>query len=585
MSVLNESVQCIKGSRTIDDADPDPVSTEIVSHAFKSAANQMYITLLKTAVSPLVSETNDFSLGIFDERMRLLAPGRGLAIFLGSTGFMLEAAIRHAGGAECLQPGDVLMLNVPSETGTHSNDMGLAMPFFYENNEIVGYGALKMHVADVAGKAPYITDSTDVFQEGVFYPGVKIYKSGLQDPEIMRFISANSRTPRQTIGDIEAGVAALRTGSIEYLRIVRRFGLERIRTCIKYLLDHGEAHVRALLSQLPSGRYAVEGRLDNDGIVPQVVPLRLTVEINDSEIGFDFTDSPDEVKGPYNCPLPLTIAACRVAVSMLGSKGELPNEGHFRPIAIKTRPGSIFEPKPSSPSFLGGWAAYQVIELIMLAVSKGNPKLVPAGSGGDPCGVMLWGYREGTGEPWCDAVPLPVGQGGSIAGDGVTHNIIGNGGQRITSAEGFEAQYPILTECRELIMDSCGAGQFRGGLGVRGIQRALQDIYATPTVERTTFPGWGLAGGTEAIANAVFVHFPDGRKESHNKETGLFLPKGSKVEVLTGGGGGYGRPAERNIEALLQDYLGGYISHDYLFRYYPQAPSIIKRAKHFLLGH
>lgn len=554
----------------------DPIDTEIVHHALKSAARQMYIALVRTSVSPLIYATVDFSIAVFDKRMRLLSQSPGMTLFLGSMGFTLEAAVRLAGGVDKLGPGDILILNIPYETGTHPNDVGLIMPVFDDARELVAYVALKFHLSDVAGKAPYITDSTDGFQEGVFYPSMKLYRGGRRVEEVHRLLLANTRVPKQMAGDIAAGAAALHTGAVEVLRVMKRFGLERFESAVERLLDQSEARTREFIAGLPDGRYVARGQLDNDGISQEPVPLELTVEIHGTELCVDFSNASDKVVGPYNCPLPLTISAARVAVAMLAGRGEMPNEGHFRPISVKTRPDSIYEPKPPAPTFLGFWTGLQIIDMVHAAIAQAAPETVPAGSGGDVCGTMYWGYREKTGEPWCAGLPFPVGQGGSSHGDGIEFNHIGAGAQRLSPAEEWDRQNPMLTECIEFVPDSCGAGKHRGGMGVRIVFRVLEDAYATATIERAKFPGIGLIGGTNATANSLTVYFPDGTRDVRNKFTSLHIPKGSRVETITGGGGGYGRPEERDDAALVEDLLGGYITREYLLKHYPQGARILQ---------
>lgn len=560
-------------------ADPDPVSTEILRHALKSAARQMYIALVRTSVSPLIYATVDFSIAIFDARMRLLSQSQGMTLFLGSMSFTLQAAVRLAGGPEELEPGDILILNVPFETGTHPNDVGLIMPVFDQARELVAYATLKFHLSDVAGKAPYITDSTDSFQEGVFYPGLKLYRAGKPAREVHRLLLANTRVPKQIAGDIAAGAAALRTGAAEVLRVMKRFGPEKFHSAIEHMLDHSEAQMREFIEALPDGRYAAHGQLDNDGVSQQPVRLTATVEIHGSELCVDLSDGPDTLAGPYNCPLPLSVSASRVALAMLAGRGEMPNEGHFRPISVRTRPASLYDPKAPAPTFLGFWTGLQIIDMIHVAIAQAAPEAVPAGSGGDVCGTMFWGYREKSGEPWCAGLPFPVGQGGSMRADGIGFNHIGAGAQRLSPAEDWDRQNPMLTECIELVPDSCGAGKQRGGMGIRVVFRALEDVFGTATIERTRFPGGGLGGGTSATANRLTVYFPDGSRDTRNKFTSLRIPKGSRVETFTGGGGGYGAPAQRDEAALIEDLRGGYVSVEHVLAHYPQGARVVQQVE------
>jgi N-methylhydantoinase B len=559
--------------------DPDPVSTEILTHALKSAAQQMYITLVRTSVSPVIYATVDFSLAIFDHRGRMLSQSPGIAFFMASMTHTLESALRLIGGSQNLQPGDVIMHNVPYETGTHANDSAFLSPVFDEQNNLVAYVSLKLHLSDMAGKAPYITDSSDVYQEGTFYPAIKLFKAGKLDEEWHRMLMNNTRAPKQVWGDIAAAVSSLRTGSDEVLRILKRFGRERFETCVEHMLNQGESRVRGLIEAIPDGIYSAGNQLDNDGVNSVPIPLKVSVEVRGSDVTVDFTECPDAVGGPYNCPRQLTASAAAIAITMLAGKGDIPTDGHFRAISIKTRPGSIYHPLRPSPCFVGSWSAMQAVDMILLAMAKADPEVAPAGSHGDACGTMLWGYRDGSTEAWVDGQALPGGQGGSVRGDGVTHCHIGLGAQAITPVEDWDHKWPVLTECVELIPDSSGAGRYRGGFGIRLVYRALEDMFATTTLERSTTAPWGLAGGNDGNPNLLLIHYPDGTSAVRNKGTGLNIPKGSLIETRTGGGGGYGDPADRRVDALVDDYIGGYISRDYLVMHYPQADDVLRQAE------
>jgi N-methylhydantoinase B len=559
------------GKGTID---PDPISTEIVRFALRSAANQMHVALLRTSVSPIIYETIDFSIAVFDAQMRLLSQSPGLALFLGSMSFVLEAGVRQSGGVEALKPGDVIFLNVPFDTGTHPNDGAVMSPVFSPEGKLVAYVAIKMHLSDVGGKAPYITDSIDSFQEGTLYPAVKLYKAGVLDAELQRLLLANSRVPKQVAGDVAAGVSALQIGTREVLRIIDRIGQERFDIAVEHMLNHSDAEITAFIERLPDGRYEASGKLDNSGVSDTPVPISLAIDIKGSEITFDFTGCKHLAEGPYNSPLPLTVSTCRMAICLLAGC-DLPDEGHFRAISIKTLPKTLFHPEPPAPVFMGYWSCMLALELIFKAISEIDPALVPAGSGGCVCGTMMWGYRDKDGEPWCDGQALPVGQGGSAHGDGISFCHTTVGAQRISPVEVWEQKWPLITECEEFITDSCGAGEFRGGPGLRVVYRALEDFHATATIERTQFPPWGIDGGLPASPNDHKVHYPDGSKSKRTKFTGEFVPRGSRIETLTGGGGGYGDPTKRSRERVAADYHGGYISADYVRRNYPQAVDIL----------
>jgi len=224
----------------------------------------------------------------------------------------------------------------------------------------------------------------------------------------------------------------------------------------------------------------------------------------------DFSGVPDEQAGPVNSPLPTTISASRVAITMLAGYGEAPNEGHFRPLKVITRPGSMFDPLPPAPSFIYGWSALQAIEVIYNAVSHAMPKAVPACSGGCICAIVAWGQREKTRAPWADGTPLPTGQGAWNGGDGGTMLHIAESATRFTPTEVWEQRNPWLVKQLALAQDSAGPGKWRGGPGVDLDIQMLEDTLLTSVVERSLNPPWGLMGGGQARANKGLATMPSG---------------------------------------------------------------------------
>ena len=256
---------------------------------------------------------------------------------------------------------------------------------------------------------------------------------------------------------------------------------------------------------------------------------------------------------------------------MLAGGGEWPNEGHFRPIEVITRPGSLFHPLAPAPTFIGGWAAIGAIDAIFRALAQALPASVPASSGGDICSLVWWG-RRGDGTPWADGSPHPVGQGASARGDGA-HALmhVSESATRLAPTEVWESRNPWLLERIELAVDSGGAGEHRGGNGLDLDLRLLEDAELTSVVDRTCRRPQGLAGGGEARANGAVLVRPDGERLPCAKATRLKAPRGSLLELRTGGGGGFGPPVRRDVEAVLADVREGYLSRERAQRDYPHA--------------
>jgi N-methylhydantoinase B len=288
-------------------------------------------------------------------------------------------------------------------------------------------------------------------------------------------------------------------------------------------------------------------------------------------VQIDYSRAPDQRVGPVNSALPKTVSATRVAISMLAGGGEWPNEGHFRPIEVVTRPGSLFHPLEPAPTFIGGWAAIGAMDAILRAVGAAAPERVPASSGGDIAGIVWWG-RHPDGEPWADGSPHPVGQGAHALGDGANALMhISESATRIAPVEVWESRNPWLVERSELAVDSGGAGMHRGGNGLDLDIRMLEDAELTAVVDRTTVPPAGLAGGGAARPNGAYLRLRDGARIACAKATRLAAPEGSVFELRTGGGGGFGEPALREPAAVAADVREGYVSEERARIDYPHA--------------
>jgi N-methylhydantoinase B len=552
--------------------DADPIMTEVIRHGLNSAANQMKRALIRTAFSPIIYEVLDFAVAIYDRQIRLLAQAPSLPLFMGTMNFCIEAAVEAVGGEEALEPGDIILYNYPYGTGSHPQDAAVVMPIYLHDDELIGYSTIKGHWLDIGGKEPYSTDTVDVFQEGTIFPGVKLYSRGERVDDIYRMALANSRVPKMVAGDINAEVVGGRTATTAVLRLVEKYGLETFQTSVERMFDHGEQVVRAYFEKLPDGRYVGQGQMDNNGLDDNPVRFEVAVEVDGSTVRVDFTNSPDAHPGPINCPIASTVSASRIAITMLAGSGESPNEGHFRPIEVIARPGSMFHPVAPSPCFLYGWPAMQSMEVIYDAVSKVMPTAVPACSGGDICALVWWGVHEDTGEPWADGSAHPVGQGASVHHDGASslqHH--SEAATRVSPTEVWESKNPWLLEKVELAPDSGGAGLHRGGLGVDLFFQAREDMYVTSAVERTKTAPWGLEGGLAARPNGAAMRLPDGSRTYFGKATRLKVPKGATIELRNGGGGGYGDPAARDPEAVHDDIREGYFTEEFSRTYYPHA--------------
>ena len=541
----------------------DPITSEIIRNSLNSAAEQMKKALVRSAFSPIIYEVLDFASAIYDKNYCMLSQSPSLPGFMGTLSFCVEQAVKEVGGEENIFDGDIIIYNNPYGSGSHSQDAALVKPVFIEN-KLIGYTAIKAHWLDTGGKEPYSTDTVDVFQEGTIYPGLKLYKKGKLEEDIFKLIKANSRVPKAIEGDLNAQLNGIIAGANALKRIVNKFGYELFYASVLEIYEHGEKLVRKSLEKIPDGTYSGFGQMDSNGVDEGVVKFKISIEVKGSDLILDFTDAPDQQNGPINCPLPSTVSKARVAFSMMAGNGEQPNEGFFRPLIVKTKKGTMFNPVSPAPCFLNGWPGLQVIEVIYRILSEKLPEAFPASSGGCLAAAVWWGKREKDGEPWADGAPHPVGQGGFYNGDGVTSMHHNSAGTRISPTEIWESKNPWLINKIELAKDSCGAGEFRGGLGLDLEFEMIEETFITTVVERTKNPPWGIKDGKAGRANNVQVIKKNGDKFFMPKKSGYKLDKGDKIIFLTGGGGGYGNPKFRKIKNIESDLKQEYLSKKYV---------------------
>ncbi len=293
----------------------------------------------------------------------------------------------------------------------------------------------------------------------------------------------------------------------------------------------------------------------------QPIEFEVVVTIEGSNARFDFSHAPDAQRGRINCPLPSTVSGSRVTLAMLaGNARETPNEGHFRPLEVVTRPGSMFHPLEPAPCYLCGWPFNSMAEGIFEAFANATDGAIPSGSVADLLGIMCYGKDPASGRTFLHGCPLPVGHGALPNADGTTVFVAMLANSTLISPELQEAKAPVLYERCQFTPDSGGAGRFRGGLGVEEHFTALTDTSLISMVERTRIPGWAQKGGLSGAPNRLEIDFADGQTEVLRRVTDRALPAGSRMRIYGGGGGGYGKPAERDPKAVTRDLLNGLIT-------------------------
>lgn len=546
----------------------DPVTAEIIRHGLDAAADQMLVALRRTAFSPIIYDVLDGAGALYDRQFRMLTQIQTLPLFTGSLGLCVEAVTeRWADGG--LAPGDVIVVNDPFLTGTHQWDVAVIVPGFW-NGTLVAYAAIKAHHLDVAAVAPFVSDTTDVFQEGTIYPGVKLYAAGERNEDMYRTFLANTRLPTAAAGDLSAQAGACRTGLAALIELIDRYGLERFDAATELIFDYGEAKMREQLAVFPSGRYVTRGLQEHNGLEEINISYDVVIELDDGDVTVDLTDAPPAQRGPVNTPYIGVVSAVRCALMALSGGEHRANEGFFRPLTIKTRPGSMFHALPPSPCALASYPLYVLNDRIHAAFAQADPLRLPAGFD-QAVSLVMYGF-DAAGNYWADSVN---GVGGSPAaaayGDGGGPLMpVACSGVRLCSFEVWEAKTPMLVERCEYVPDAAGAGRYCGGPAIDMVITALLDMDITIVNERAQTPPTGLAGGGSGRPSRVYLHTPAGTV-GYAKVTGAHMPKGSSVEVNFSGGGGFGNPAARPAEAVQRDLAEGLLTLDGAERDYPHA--------------
>jgi N-methylhydantoinase B len=539
----------------------DAITTEIVRSAFSAAADEMNATLIRSAYTPIIYEMKDCSVALLDAEHRVLGQSAGLPIFLGN----LEICTRlteEMYGTEAWRPGDVWIMNDSYLTGTHLNDMTVFGPIFVED-ELMGFSACRAHWLDVGAKDPGgPMDSTEIYQEGIRLGPTRVVDAGMQRPDVTDLLGRNSRFSYPAVGDLGAQIACVRTGEQRLEAIVDKYGKETILAARDEIFAQTERFERAAVEAIADGVYRAEGCLDNDGVGDEPCWVRLAVEISGDEMTIDLTETDDAKRGPVNCGEAQAISACRVAYKLLVNPENPPNGGAFRPLTVRVRRGSMLgaeEPFPCQWYFtpLG-----LLIDLVVKALADVLPDKAAGASYGDSMVIGIAGLDDRTGRPFFDLEPTVGGWGawqGCDGEDGLINNV--NGSLRDLPIEVLETKFPIRMTQYGFRSDSGGPGRWRGGNGVvREYTLDCESAELFLWFERSVTPAWGLFGGSAARPPLVVLNA--GREDERRmlKASRVPLKRGDVVSTMTGGGGGFGPPGERDRELVRADVRNRHVS-------------------------
>ena len=541
----------------------DLFTIEIVKDALVAIGDEMFIALQRTSKSTIIYEVLDFASGLTDANGQLITQGNGVTGFLGTLTFAVRSVLEKF-GPERLHPGDVIITNDPyGGGGTHLSDVSLIVPIFYEG-QLVAFSASKAHWTEVGGKDPgsWTTDATEVFQEGLQFPCVKLYEEERPVQSLIDLIAANVRLPDMTLGDMYAQAASLRLGERRFQELCHKYGLDVVQYSIEALLDYGERMTRLELAKLPKGVYEAEDWIDDDGIGNGPFPVCVKITITDDEFICDFTGTHPQVPGPVNCALTGLHSGVRTMLKAITSPSIPVNEGCFRPLKIICPPRTIFTAeRPAAVSTYWETMNY-VTDLVWKALAPIVPDRLPAGHFLSVCGVVVAGQHPDTNELFLLVEPQAGGWGAGATKDGESGLMcVGDGETYVIPIEVAETRYGIIVDRYELdTRTDAGAGRHHGGRGCIRDYRAAVDLTLTATFGRHKYVPWAIAGGQEGSRNEVRILHADGREVVLGKCARYPLKRGEVARLITGTGGGWGSPLERPVAAVIEDVRDGYVS-------------------------
>jgi len=544
----------------------DPLTLAVIQAGLGQVCNEMDIAFSRAAFSPVIAEADDRSSGIYDKATgELIAQGElGLPVFVGTMQFSTAELIRliGEGKAGAPEPGDIYAVNDPYLGGTHLMDVRFALPFYYQGEHFCWLQNTG-HWPDIGGMVPggFSAHATEVEQEGLRLPPVKLFKRGVMDAEIHAIIRCNMRIADQRIGDIRAQAAALKVGESRLTELIDRYGRPTILAAMAEIKRRAARLMRAHIAAIPDGIYRSEAFVDSDGVVNKPLKIALAVEKAGETLDFDFAGSSPPCLGPMNSVLATTYSAVYLAMRHIFPDIPL-NAGAFEPLRIKRPVGTFLDAHyPRPVSGCAAEVSQRIAEAVFLALVRAIPDKVTAAPAGSSGNFALGGFDPAKGAGYVMYQISGGGYGGNADHDGLSNGCSTIGISKSQPVEVLEQYYPVLFRRFALREGSGGAGQQRGGFGLHYEVELLRGTArASFVMDHGRFGPPGVEGGAEGGRNIVKVHRAGQTliPEHLSKDQDIPLAVGDRVEVMTPGGGGYGNPFARDPQSVVRDVRRGY---------------------------
>jgi len=539
----------------------DPITLSVIQNGLRQVCNEMDLAFVRAAFSPVISEALDRSDGIYHRSSgELIAQGDlGLPVFVGTMQFGTQAVIERA---RDLHPGDMYIVNDPYLGGTHLMDVRFVKPFFYKG-ELFSWLANTGHWPDTGGMVPggFSATATEVEQEGLRLPPVKLFKRGVLDEEILAIILSNIRIADQRIGDIKAQAAALTVGERRLSALLDRYGKDTVETSIEELKARAEQQMRARIETIPDGSYHGQAFVDSDGVVDQ--PLTVDVKINKagSDLHFDLSDSSPPCAGPMNSVIATTRSSIYLAMKHIFPDVPI-NAGTFAPLHIRDPHDTfLYARYPRPVSGCAAEVSQRIAEAVFNALTEAIPDVLFAAPAGTSGNFALGGYDPQRSRAFVMYMISGGGYGGNVDNDGISNGCSTIGISKSTPVEVMEQHYPVLFEEYALNEGSGGAGEQRGGFGLRyRVKLRRGSARASFVMDHGRSGPLGALGGEDGGLNEVLVTQAgvEYRPVHLSKDQDIQMQPGDTVEVRTPGGGGYSLASKRRADLVARDVLRGY---------------------------
>ena len=541
----------------------DPFALELIKNALVALADEMALTVYRTARSFVVKEALDFSTALFLADGQLIAQGTCLPFHLGAMPFAVRSVTRAY--KDRILPGDLYITNDPYDGSTHLPDIVLVKPIFHEDR-LFGFSVALAHMTDIGGRIPggNASDSTEIYQEGLRIPPSRLWRQGEPDESMFRLIERNVRVPDKVLGDIRSLIAACVVGEREMIKLAVRYGANQFEQYCRDLLDYTERFTRAEIAKLPKGTWHFVDHLDGDGVDPDPIRIEASVTIREDNMTIDLTGSSPQVRGAINCVYPFTLSTALACVRSIVDLSIPNNAGYFRPIEVIAPEGSVVNPLPPSAVAARGITGIRIADAIFGALAQAVPDVLPAcGSNAPDVGISFGGLDE-KGEACVYLEFLLASWGGGPDRDGMdacTGTLVNYSN---APAEMIEADQPIAVECYAMVPDSGGPGRFRGGLALeRHLRFKSNNATLQIRSDRRDFPPYGLEGGKSGAPSNVEIMRSNGVEEACRAKFLTTVNHGDLLRVRLAGGGGHGNPFLRDMAAVLEDVIEEKMSIDH----------------------